>query len=154
MKSYVSAIKKTLKYDDYEWQDNNAQIASLTKACKLKNDVVHTRLPISCGMLELIMFEIIRKFQKSNQPYLEAMYLALYALGYYGLMRVGELTDSCHVVKMANVYLATNKDKLMIVLYTSKTHDESDGPQIRQNSLKQRGKSLESMFTDTSAPLN
>ena len=61
--------------------------------------------------------------------YLEIMYSALLALGYYGLMRVGELTLSPHVVKAANIFLADNKDKILIVLYSSKTHDESNRPQ-------------------------
>ena len=55
--------------------------------------------------------------------------MALFALGYYGLMRVGELTYSTHVVKAANVHMATNKDKLLVVLYSSKTHSVADRPQ-------------------------
>ena len=129
MKSYVSGIKKTLICDNYTWDDSKVQIASLTRACKLKNDVVLTRLPIHCGLLELILFEIKRKFLKDNQPYLQAMYLAMFALGYYGLMRVGELTLSEHVVKASNVHIATNKDKIWLVLYSSKTHDCSSRPQ-------------------------
>ena len=129
IRSYVSAIKRTLTLIKYKWDDVKVELASLTKACKLKNDVVHTRLPIHCGLLELILFEIRRHFGKVNQPYLEALYLSLFALGYYGLMRVGELTLSPHVVKAANVHMAMNKDKILLVLYSSKTHDESNRPQ-------------------------
>ena len=55
------------------------------------------------------------------------MYKCLFALGYYGLMRVGE--KSPHVVKAANIHIATNKDKILIVLYTSKTHSEGNRAQ-------------------------
>ena len=57
------------------------------------------------------------------------MYKALFALGYYGLMRVGELTASEHVIKARNAHMAINKDKLMIVLYSSKTHLVANRPQ-------------------------
>ena len=129
IKSYVSAIKRTLIDDKYKWRDEEVQISSLTRACKIKNDVVYTRLPIHCGLLELILFEVKRKFQKDNQPYLMSLYMGLFILGYYGLMRVGELTQSRHVVKAANVHLAMNKDKLLVILYSSKTHSEADRPQ-------------------------
>ena len=85
-------------------------------------------LPIQLGLLELILFEIQRRF--SAQPYLQIMYKALFALGYYGLMRVGELTESPHAVKAANIHMATNKKKILIMLYSSKTHGMCDCPQM------------------------
>ena len=129
IKSYVSAIKKTLVSDNYTWDDNRIKLTSLTRACKLVNDKLMIRLPIHCGMLELILFEIQRIFSKSSQPYLEIMYKALFALGYYGLMRVGELTYSQHVVKAKEINIGTNKKKLLLILYSSKTHTEADRPQ-------------------------
>ena len=57
------------------------------------------------------------------------MYKALFALGYYGLMRVGKLTESPHTVKAANIHMATNKKKILIMLYSSKTHGMCDRPQ-------------------------
>ena len=36
---------------------------------------------------------------------------------------------SPHVIKVANVHIATNNEKLLIVLYSSKTHSEADRPQ-------------------------
>ena len=65
----------------------------------------------------------------ADQPFLECMYKALFSLGYYGLMCMGELTCSQHVVKACNVHIAKNKDKLLLVLYSSKTHDEGMRPQ-------------------------
>ena len=69
VKSYVSAIKKLLAMDNYKWKDEDVLVHSLTKACKLKNDRVTTRLPIHCSLLEMILFEVQRMFKA--QPYLE-----------------------------------------------------------------------------------
>ena len=57
------------------------------------------------------------------------MYRALFCLAYYGLMRIGELANSPHSVKARNVHVGTNKDKIMLVLYSSKTHGTSTNPQ-------------------------
>ena len=115
--------------DNYKWDDKVVALSSLSRACKLKNDVVRTRLPIHYKLLETILFEVQRMFRKKVQPYLEMMYKALIVLGYYGLMHVGELTHSQHVLKARDVLLGTNKDKLLLVLYSSKTHDIHARPQ-------------------------
>ena len=46
VKSYVSAIKKTLMTDGYPWDNQRVMLGALTSACKLVNDRVLTRLPI------------------------------------------------------------------------------------------------------------
>ena len=127
IKSYISAIKWILKTDGYDWDQNKIVLGSITKACKLKNDIVKTRLPISCKLLELILFEINRIFHK--QEYLSILYKTILIVGYYGLFRIGELTQSPHVMLARNVHLATNKQKLLIVLYSSKTHGIDSYPQ-------------------------
>ena len=124
VRSYVLAIKRTLIEDGYPWDDTRVILGSLTKACKIINDKVHTRLPIKCSLLELILFEVQRICRKDDQVFLEAMYKALFGLAYYGLMRIGEVTISDHVVKAKDVHAAENKDKLMIKLYSSKTHNK------------------------------
>ena len=128
IKSYVSGIKKLLVEDKYNWEDSMVLLTSLTKACKMQNDHVYIRLPIRCGLLELILFEIQRKFMKDNQWYLECLFKALFALGYYGLLRISELAQSPHVLKAAHVNLALNKEKLLLILYSSKTHDVHSRP--------------------------
>ena len=127
VKSYVSAIKRMLIDDGYPWEDGKILLTSLTRACRNMNDRLTNRFPIHCGFLEMILFEIKCMFK--DQMYLCVMYMALYALGYYRLMRVGELTQGPHVAKACNVFLGTNKDKLLIILFTSKTHDLSKRPQ-------------------------
>ena len=130
IKSYISAVKKTLVNDGYAWNDKKILLSSLTGACKLINDRVHTRLPIQIGLLELLLFEIKRSF--GDQPFLVALYQAMYALGYYGLFRIGELCkteNADHTIKAKDVHVATNKDKMLIVLYSSKTHGRESHPQ-------------------------
>ena len=44
-------------------------------------------------------------------------------------MRVGEVTKSPHVLKAKDVHIAKNKDKILLILYSSKTHDTASTPQ-------------------------
>ena len=131
LKSYFSAIKHILKLDGYQWDDNKVLLNALVKGCKLENDVVKTRLPIQKGLLEMLLFEIDRKWynNKSPQPYLAILYQAIFCLAYYGMLRVGELSLSDHVIKACNIHVGSNKDKILIVLYSSKTHGKESRPQ-------------------------
>ena len=86
-------------------------------------------MPIQCGLLELILFQIERRFASANQQYLECLYKAMFSLGYYGLMRIGEMTKSPHVVKACNIHIADNKDNILILLYSSKTQGKQHAPQ-------------------------
>ena len=137
VKSYISAIKRTLIDDNYLWCDNKVMLNSLTCACKISNDRVTTKLPIHCGLLEVMLFDLERMY--GSQPYLETLFKSIFALGYYGLMQIGELTMGPHVLKAKNVHLALNKEKLLLILYTSKTHDKGSYPQnikITENRMK------------------
>ena len=127
VKSYVSAIKFQLKAVKYRWDEGKLMVNSLTRACKAKNDCITTRLPIHCNLMEMILFEVERVY--CQQPYLVILFQAMIALGYYGLFRIGELTVSNHCIRACNIHSAVNKKKLLIVLYTSKTHDKSTRPQ-------------------------
>ena len=66
IKSYVLAIKKTLIMDGYQWNDDLVLVRSLVRACKIVNDTVRTRLPIHCGLLKLVLFELQRYFAFNN----------------------------------------------------------------------------------------
>ena len=130
VKSYISGIKKMLLYISYEWDDNKVLLASLMKACKLKNDRIKTRLPIDYHLLEQILKKVDKIFnQDQNQPYLATLYMAMFAVSYYGLLRVGEATLSPHAIKAKNVYIGLNKKKIKLVLYSSKTHSIANRPQ-------------------------
>ena len=129
LKSYVSAIKAKLTADDYKWDHELVCLSSLTRACKLKNDCIKVRLPIRKSLLECVLFETERKFGiKLQQKYIEQLYKTAFALGYYGLFRVGELTFSQHVIKAKDVH-SSDRDKFLIVLHSSKTHSRADPPQ-------------------------
>ena len=129
LKSYFSAIKHVLKQDGYIWSDSRAILSSLVRGCKLENDRVKIRLPIHKGLMELLLFELERYYSDSPQPYLECLYQTIICLGYYGMLRVGEMTLSDHTIKASNVHVGNNKDKILLVLYTSKTHGQESGPQ-------------------------
>ena len=128
IKSYISAIKCILKDDDYKWDENRVLLESITRACKLVNDRVKTRLPISEKLLELMLFELNRIYDQ--QPYLRIMFQTILAMGYHGLLRIGELV-SCgtHTILAKDVHVAKNKNKILIVLYSSKTHGKESRPQ-------------------------
>ena len=131
LKSYFSAIKHILKIDGYSWDDNKVLLSALVKSCKLENDLVKTRLPIQKGLLEVLLFEINRKWTSGNnqQPYLVIMYQAIFCLAYYGMLRVGELSMGTHTIKACNIHVGSNKDKILLILYSSKTHGKESRPQ-------------------------
>ena len=128
IKSYISAIKSVLTRDGYVWNEDRVLLNVITKSCKVKNDRLTTRLPIQIRLLEIALCEVRKEFE--SQPYLEAMYMSAFLIGYYGLFRVGELTESPHVIKATNVHESKNdQQKLLIVLYSSKTHNAGSAPQ-------------------------
>ena len=129
LKSYVSAIKAKLTADQYQWNDELVYLSALTRACKIKNDMLRTRLPIQKTLLICILCKVERRYILSQEPYLSTLFKVAYVIGYYGLMRVGEITFSQHVVKAKDVHTGENKDKILIVLHTSKTHKRANRPQ-------------------------
>ena len=128
IKCYKSAIKCMLVLDNYKWDDNEVLLSAITGACKIINDRVRARFPIQIGLLEIILFELGRYFE--NQKYLEILYKTMFILGYYSLLRVGEITSSSkHTLKAKNVHIGKNKDKILIILYSSKMHGAESKPQ-------------------------
>ena len=108
---------------------------------------MRTRLPIHCGLLEMILSEVNRLY--AGQPYLCILYKTIFAVCYYGLMRVGEVSKSDHVLKAKNVHIARNKDKLLLILESSKTHDVGCRPQkikITLNKEEKTGNYLKRHF--------
>ena len=71
-------------------------------------------------------------FLENNQEYLALLYCTMFASAYYGLFRVGELTEAPggHAMKAEDVQIAVNKDKIMFLLRSSKTHFKGDVPQL------------------------
>ena len=129
IKSYISGIKSVLADDGYQWDNSTGQFTALTHACRLKYDRVKTRLPITFGLLEILLTEIEKKYTKLNQYYLTKLYQSIFLLAYYGLLRIGEMAKGAHAVRACNVHAGRNKNKIMLVLFTSKTHGRDSRPQ-------------------------
>ena len=89
----------------------------------------------------MILHAVERKFTGSKiKLYLAAMYSTALILAYYGLLRVSEIayTPSKHMIKAKDVHSANDKEKILLILYTSKTHGLESRPQeIRITSNQQ-----------------
>ena len=77
-----------------------------------------------------ILVKAVPKLFSSEQPYLVSLYSALLSTIYYGLFRIGELTQNQHVGKACDVHIGENKNKMHFLLRSSKTHNFGDNPQI------------------------
>ena len=138
LRSYCSAIKHILVIDGYDCCDSKVLLTTIVRACRIRNDVVITHLPIHISLLEALLFELKRIFENS-QLYLFIMYKALLCMGYYGLMRIRELTLGSHTLKACNIHITENKNKILMILYSSKTHSKESKPQkikISENELQ------------------
>lgn len=129
--SYMSAIRYVLRHDGIEVSDNCCKLSSIIRACKLHNDIVTVRRPIRSGLVRLILEQVNAIYLKNGQPYLAALYRAIFVSAYYGLMRISELVGK-HAVKTEDVHLSTNprRGKVKYVLRTSKTHGAGKRPQM------------------------
>ena len=132
IKSYISAIRAILQDDGYHLKENQYLLNSLTKACCLKNDVASIHLPISKGMLAILIRQVLITFNGRNQPYLALLYATLLNTSYFGLFRASELTwtPSKHAVLAKDVQIATNKKKILFILRTTKTLYAGSKPQL------------------------
>ena len=134
IKSYISAIKSVLRDDGEVINEDTYLLNSLTRACCLHKDHVHTRLPIRKSLLLLLVKNT--SLLLHDQPFLQILIKAMLVTAYYGLFRIREITYSQHVLKAKDVRIGRNKGKMMFVLHTSKTHGLDAKPQIiKINSL-------------------
>ena len=109
--------------------EDRCLLNSLTRACRLTKDVVSIWRPIHKEMLSMILKTIDYNFSNAGQMYLKHLYLALISTTYYGLFRVGEVTLSPHAVRACDIHIGCNKNKLLFVLRTFKTHNCNSQPQ-------------------------
>ena len=90
-----------------------------------------------------------------NQPYLCKLYLALLSTGYFGLLRVGELTSGTHPIRVSDVHLGRNKNKVLFILRSSKTYGEYTHPQtikISQQSTHQNRRNSQQLNNGNLCP--
>ena len=116
--SYISAIKTVLISHGIKISEDRSLFNALTKACKLKNDSISLKLLVHKEIIRAIIQKLDQYF--AHQPYLNITYKALFSCAYYGLLRIGEVSESPHVIKACDVHRARNKKKLMFVLRSSK----------------------------------
>ena len=132
--TYVSAIRDVLKSDGVEIEEHSVVLSSLLRACRVNNkSETSLRLPIRCTLLHMIIDEIENRFLDStSQPFLCKLYKAILVSGYYGLLHIGEMTatESNHYVRYSDVHIAPEKEKILFLLRTSKTHNLSNSPQL------------------------
>ena len=94
VKTYISAIRTVLREIKVKLNEDHFLLNSLTRACKLKNDRITTRLPIHKGMLKMLLNEVNKTFMTKQQPYLAKLYTAIFASAYYGLLQIGEVAPT------------------------------------------------------------
>ena len=132
--SYVSAIKAVLREDKVKISEDRFLLSSLIRACKVKNDRVKARLPIQGELL----WSILRQMQVmfDQQQYLAKLYKAMAMSAYFGMLRIGEIAKSQHTIMAKDLRIGRNKNKIMYILRSSKTHAKSDHLQIVKISQK------------------
>ena len=64
------------------------------------------------------------------------LYKAVFASAYYGLLRVSEVTTGAHPILAKHVQIGLNKNKILFVLGSSKTHDKPMKPQLVKISVR------------------
>ena len=146
VKSYISAMKAILKSEKIEVNEDQYLISSLTRACKLTNDQIKTRLPIRKGMLRMVLEQTYLYYEELNQPYLAILYTTIISTMYHGLLRISEVASSkrgSHPVRARDVNIGENKKKFLLVLRTSKTHWKNMKPQmIKISASKYKAKTV------------
>lgn len=127
IKSKLSGIKSMLELDSIEINTRTVRLRALIKACKYKNDRVYQRFPINESLLARVIKHIDQIFH--NQPYSAKLYKSIVVMGYYGMMRIGELATGDHPVLARDVHFNHASRKVQVILRTSKTHGLGDQPQ-------------------------
>ena len=124
VRSYLSAIRAILWDCEITLNEDTCLLNALTRACKIKNDRLLTKLPMGKNMLKIVLTQ--NKVAHNTQVYLRCLFAAIHAAAYYGLFRIGEVVKGPHVILARNVHMAQNKKKLFFVLNSSKTHNQGD----------------------------
>lgn len=129
IQTYISGIKYVLRNILHiDVSDNAFRFTALIKAARYKNNKVTLRMPIKLPLLNKILEEVDNVKRLQNQPYLIALYRAMFTAAYYGLLRVGKMTGK-HAVTAKNMHIAKNKKKVQIRIWTSKTLKWGSWPQ-------------------------
>lgn len=127
---YKTAIKYELNLLGIDFDEDKFDLKATIRTCKYRNDRCSIRSPIRWPMLHAILDKIDQTYMQRGQEYLAKLYRAMVVLGYYALLRVGEMTRSKHNVSVRDVVSTVSKRKLQVILRTSKTHGLGDYPKV------------------------
>ena len=122
----------------------------MTRACKIKNDKARIHFPIHKALLRVILKGVKEKFIGHNviqQPYLDTLFRAIFTTTYFGLLRVSEIADGSHPILPKDVHIASNKNKVLFMLHTSKTHGKGDKLQTVKIQAETGNKKIKDMTT-------
>lgn len=86
------------------------------------------RLPIKLRLLNKMIDELSNLSSLAGQPYLLALYKAIFVSAYYGLLRVSEITGSAHSIKSRDVHLVHDKAKVQFRIWTAKNKKRGSWP--------------------------
>ena len=78
VKTYISAIKGVLREIGIKISEDNFLLTSMTRACRIKNDEVVNRFPITKGRLSLMLVEVEKFYDQ--QPYLSCLFQTIYSM--------------------------------------------------------------------------
>ena len=126
IKCDISAIKGVLQDVNVALNEDKLLLSSMTSACRIHKDTINNKLPIKKGLLSLLIHLLEEFFVDNPQIYLTKLYSTMFCTAYYGMFRIGEIAASQHIIKAKDVHVRMNKNKLMFVLHTSKTHNRSN----------------------------
>lgn len=127
VETYLSGIKSMLLLDGIEINTRTTRLRSLIKACKYENDRVIQRMPIKEALLVRLVRQVDLMFHK--QPYLSILYRCMLVMGYFGMLRVGEMATGDHPILARDVHLCYRRKRVQLILRTSKSHGLGDQPQ-------------------------
>lgn len=118
IKTYISGIKYVGQLIGVKLDSEKCRFHALVKAARIKNGKIKMRLPIK--LLNRMIEEVPRLKRFKNQPYLVKLYRAIFAVAYYGLLRVSEITGSKHLLKSRDMHLAQDRPKVQMRIWTAK----------------------------------
>ena len=78
----------------------------------MRNDEIVIKIPIQKDAIKLIIDGLNEMYEgeKAQQPYLNALYQAMIMAAYYGMLRIGEVSKSPHVILAKNVQRVQTKE--------------------------------------------
>ena len=91
-------------------------------------------------MLGVILRHTEVHFDQIGQPYLSLLYCTIFSTMYYGLFRASEVVSGEHLVLASDVHIGKNKNKILFVLRSSKTHNRGMTLQLIKISSSQKAR--------------